>query len=257
LGRLQGKTAIVTGGGLARGDGGTGYAAALHLAAEGARVCVADINEEHAARTVRFIEDKGGEAFARAVDILDSGECEEAVAEVFSRYGRLDILDNNVGRGFSGTVVDISEADWDFAMAVNVKGIVLMSKHAIPAMMENGGGSIINISSINPRRPYKTTPYATAKAAVEALTRAMAVDHGAQNIRVNCIAPGPLATARHNHLNPEFRERRRLASPLGIEGRSADVAHAVVYLASDESRYVTGEVITVDGGVSLTGQRYR
>jgi NAD(P)-dependent dehydrogenase (short-subunit alcohol dehydrogenase family) len=255
--RLEGKVAIVAGGGLNTVDGGTGYAAALRFAAEGARVCVADLDESNARKTADHIRDQGGEAFALRADILDAAQCESCVNAVVARYGRLDVLDNNVGIGIGGTVVDVTEADWDRAMAVNVKGIVLMSKYAIPAMERSGGGSIINISSINPRRPYKTTPYAAAKAAVEALTRGMAVDHGAAGIRVNCIAPGPLATLRYNHLDPEMREMRRLASPLAREGRALDVAAAAAYLASDDAAYVTGEVLTVDGGVSLTGQRYR
>ncbi len=256
--RLQGKTAIVTGGGLIGGDGGTGHAAAVRLAEEGARVCVLDLDETHAERTVERITAAGGTAFAQVADIVDEQDCRRAVSEVLRRYGRLDVLDNNVGVSVTGTVVDISEAEWDRVMAVNVKGIMLMSKYAVPAMTEGGGGgSIINISSINPRRPYKTTAYAASKGAVEALTRAMAVDHGADGIRVNCVAPGPLATARANHLDPALREMRRCASPLLTEGRTIDVANAVVFLASDESVYVTGEVITVDGGVSLTGPKYR
>lgn len=220
-------------------------------------MCVADLDEANATKTVEHIRKAGGDAFVRVVDILDAAACEACVEEVLKRHGRLDVLDNNVGVGIGGTVVEVSEADWDRSMAVNVKGIVLMSRFAIQAMADAGGGSIINISSINPRRPYKTTPYAAAKAAVEALTRGMAVDHGAQGIRVNCIAPGPLATSRYNHLDPQLREMRKQASPLVREGRAFDVAAAAAYLASDDAAYVTGEVLTVDGGVSLTGQRYR
>jgi NAD(P)-dependent dehydrogenase (short-subunit alcohol dehydrogenase family) len=139
-------------------------------------------------------------------------------------------------------------------MRVNVTGMMLASKHAIPAMAGGGGGAIVNISSIAATRPRGLTPYSASKGAVIALTRAMAIDHAHEGIRVNCIAPGPVYTPMvyAAGMSPELRERRRRASPLGIEGTGWDVGYAALFLVSDEARYITGVVLTVDGGVSLT-----
>lgn len=255
--RLEGKTALVTGGGLSAGDGGTGHATAVMFAREGAHVFIVDRDHQHAMRTVDRISSEDGKAQAIQADITSESACRAVVDQAVAETGRIDILDNNVGTVLGGTVVDVSEQDWDRIFAVNVKSILLLSKYVVPVMAGAGGGSIINISSINPRRPYRSTPYAATKAAVEAMTRGMAIDHGEDGIRVNCIAPGPLATHRVNHLDEQYREMRRLASPLQIEGRSWDIGHAAVFLASDESAYITGETLTVDGGVSITGPRYR
>jgi NAD(P)-dependent dehydrogenase (short-subunit alcohol dehydrogenase family) len=160
-----------------------------------------------------------------------------------------------VGIGGGGTVVDVDEETWDRVMAVNVKGMMLASKHAVPAMARGGGGAIVNIASIAALRPSRLTPYATSKGAVIALTRAMAVDHAREGIRVNCVAPGPVYTPMvyAGGMSEELRERRKAASLLGVEGEGWDVGHAVVFLASDEARYITGVVLPVDGGVLLRG----
>jgi NAD(P)-dependent dehydrogenase (short-subunit alcohol dehydrogenase family) len=170
-------------------------------------------------------------------------------------WGRLDILDNNVGIGIGGTVVGVSEDDWDLIMRVNVKSMMLASKHAVPAMTAGGGGAIVNISSIAAMRPSGLTPYSTSKGAVISLTRAMAIDHARDGIRVNCIAPGPVYTPMvyAGGMSDELRERRRRASPLDIEGTGWDVGYAALFLVSDEARYITGVVLPVDGGVSITG----
>ena len=259
MGRLEGKVCIVTGGGSRTEGMGTGRAAACLFAREGARVAVWDLNRDAAQFTVDLISKEGGKAAAYVCDVTDSAQVKSSVAAVLAAWGKIDVLDNNIGIGGAdgrGTVVDASEESWDKVMAVNVKSILLTGKHVIPAMAANGGGSVINISSISAIRPRGLTPYTASKGAVIALTRAMAVDHGPQRIRVNCIAPGPLYTpmAAASGDDAERRERRRLSSLLEIEGDAWDVAHAAVFFASDESRYVTGQLLLVDGGVSVTSR---
>jgi NAD(P)-dependent dehydrogenase (short-subunit alcohol dehydrogenase family) len=248
--RLAGKVAIVTGAG-SRAEGiGNGRATAVVFAREGARVLCVDQSKDAAEATRAMIAGEGGEAAVFAADVTRSGDCRGMVEEAVRRWGRLDILDNNVGIGGRATVVEVEEGDWDHMMRVNVTSMMLASKHAIPAMAKGGGGAIVNISSISALRPRGLTPYTVSKGAVIALTRAMAVDHAAQGIRVNCIAPGPVYTPMvyAAGMSPELRDQRRRASPLGIEGTGWDIAHAALFLASDEARYVTGVVLPVDGG---------
>jgi NAD(P)-dependent dehydrogenase (short-subunit alcohol dehydrogenase family) len=176
-------------------------------------------------------------------------------ARAVERFGRLDILDNNVGIAHAATVVDETEEAWDHLMRVNVTAMFLAAKHAIPAMIDSGGGAIVNISSISALRPRGLTAYTTSKGAVIALTRAMAVDHAAEGIRVNCIAPGPVYTPMviGDGMSAEARERRRKASPMGLEGSGWDIGNAVVFLASDRARFITGQTLVVDGGATLMG----
>jgi NAD(P)-dependent dehydrogenase (short-subunit alcohol dehydrogenase family) len=176
------------------------------------------------------------------------------VAAALDWFGRLDFLDNNVGVGSRGTVVDEPEERWRRLMQVNVDSMFLASKHAIPAMRRGGGGAIVNVSSISALRPRGLTAYSVSKGAVIALTRAMAVDHGREGIRVNCVAPGPVYTPMvYQHgMSERARERRRQASALGIEGTGWDIGHAVRFLLSDHARYITGQTLVVDGGTSLT-----
>jgi NAD(P)-dependent dehydrogenase (short-subunit alcohol dehydrogenase family) len=252
--RLQGKVAIVTGGG-SRAEGiGNGRATAILFAREGARVLVLDQNLEAAAETVAMIDVEGGEALPLSTDVTSFEACGQAVDLALSAWGRLDILHNNVGIEGAGTILETDEAMWDHVWMVNTKSMMLMSKSAIPAMIDSGGGAIVNISSISALRPRGLTPYTVSKGAVIALTSALAIDHASKGIRVNCIVPGPMYTpmVTFEGMDPEVRERRRKASPLGIEGTGWDIANAAVYLASDEARYVTGIVLPVDGGVSLT-----
>lgn len=251
--RLVGKVAIVTGGG-SRGAGiGTGRAASILFARHGARVLVVDRNLAAAQDTVAEIEKEGGESLAFEANLMAQEDCLAMVQHAVGRWGRLDILDNNVGMEGKGTILEVGESDWDAVMAVNVKTIFLASRAAIPAMVENGGGSIVNLSSISAFRPRGLTPYTAAKGAVIALTRAMAIDHAASGIRVNCIAPGPIYTPMvyAGGMDEELRDRRRAASPLGIEGTGWDVGYAALFLVSDEARYITGTVLPVDGGVSV------
>jgi len=252
---LEGKVAIVTGAG-ARGDGiGNGRAAAILLAASGARVLCVDRDLELAQRTVALIESSGFNALACEADVTRLADCESMVAEALSTWGRVDVLDNNVGIGSRGSVVEEEVERWRRVMEVNVDSMFLTSKATIPAMLERGGGSIINIASISALRPRGLTTYSTSKSAVIGLTRAMAVDHGADGIRVNCVAPGPVYTPMvyGAGMTDEARARRTSASLLGIEGTGWDIGHAVRFLASDHSRYITGQVLVVDGGTTLRG----
>jgi NAD(P)-dependent dehydrogenase (short-subunit alcohol dehydrogenase family) len=252
--RLAGKVAVVTGAG-SRGEGiGNGRAAAVLFAREGAKVLLVDQTQKAAAETLEMIRGEKGEAEIFEADVTRSADCEAMVADAVRRWGRLDILDNNVGIGGRATVVDVDEAEWDHLMKVNVTSMMLTSKHAIPAMAKNGSGAIVNISSISALRPRGLTPYSVSKGAVIALTRAMAIDHAPQGIRVNCIAPGPVYTPMvyAGGMSADLRERRRRASPLNVEGTGWDIGYAALFLCSDEARYITGVVLPVDGGVTIT-----
>jgi NAD(P)-dependent dehydrogenase (short-subunit alcohol dehydrogenase family) len=248
---LTGKVAIVTGGGAA-GDGiGNGRAACILLARAGARVLVVDRDLPLAERTVSMIAAEGGNAAAAAYDVTESSQCAAMVADAIARWGRLDCLDNNVGIGSKGSVVEETEENWARVMQVNVDSMFLTCKHAIPEMVRTaGGGAIVNISSISTLRPRGLTAYSVSKGAVIALTKAMAVDHGAQGIRVNCVFPGPVYT---RGMTAQARETRRNASVLGREGTGWDIGAAVRFLLSDQAQYITGQILGVDGGATLVG----
>ncbi|MBM3943382.1 MAG: SDR family oxidoreductase [SAR202 cluster bacterium] len=251
--RLEGKVAIVTGAGSSGPGVGNGKATAVLFAREGAKVLLVDSVEERAAETLAMIREEGGEASVFAANVIKADDCRRMVETAVERYGRLDILDNNVGISRRGTVVEVKEEDWDHVMAVNVKSIVLCSKYAIPQMVKGGGGAIINISSIAGLRAHSSTPYTASKAAVIGLTFSMAADHGRDNIRVNCIAPGlPYTPMVAPRMDDVLREQRRKAAPLGTEGTAWDVAWAAVYLASEEARWVSGVVLSVDAGLAMT-----
>ena len=251
---LAGKVAIISGGG-AVGEGiGNGRAAAILLARGGTKVLVADRDLSLAQRTVQMIEAEGGTAAAHAGDVTREDECKRLVDAALERWGRLDFLDNNVGIGSRGSVVEEEPETYRRVMQVNVETMFLLSKYAIPAMTKTaGGGAIVNISSISALRPRGLTSYTTSKGAVIALTKAMAVDHGRDNVRVNCICPGPMYTPMvyARGMSPEARAQRARASVLKTEGTGWDVGHAVRFLMSDHARYITGQVLVVDGGVTL------
>jgi NAD(P)-dependent dehydrogenase (short-subunit alcohol dehydrogenase family) len=247
--RLKGKVAIVAGGGASGSVMGNGQATAILFAREGAKVLVADAVQERAQATVDMIAKEGGTASALRVDVSKAADCKAMIQAAVERYGRLDILDNNVGISVRADVLEVKEEDWDRVMAVNVKSIVLAAKHAIPEMKKAGGGSIINISSVAGLRANQSTPYTTSKAAIVGLTRSMAGDHGRDGIRVNCILPGliygPMTAPR---MDDEIRRKRREAGALGTEGTGWDIGWAAVFLASDESRWITGVALPVDAG---------
>jgi NAD(P)-dependent dehydrogenase (short-subunit alcohol dehydrogenase family) len=252
---LEGKVAIVSGGGAA-GDGiGNGRAAAILLARAGARVVVVDRDKALARRTVEMIQEaKGADAIALDVDVTRSSECARMVQAALDTFGRVDLLDNNVGIGSRGSVVEESEENWRRVMQVNVETMFLTAKHAVPAMKRSGGGAIVNVSSISALRPRGLTTYSASKGAVIALTQAMAVDHGKDGIRVNCVAPGPVYTPMvyAGGMTAAARERRKNASLLKVEGTGWDIGHAVRFLMSDYARYITGHVLVVDGGTTVT-----
>jgi NAD(P)-dependent dehydrogenase (short-subunit alcohol dehydrogenase family) len=248
-GRLAGKVAIVAGAGASGAVIGNGQATAILFAREGAKLLCADALEQRAQATVDMITKEGGTAAACRADVSKAADCKAMVQAAVERYGRLDILDNNVGISVRADVLEVTEEQWDRVMAVNVKSIMLASKYAIPEMKKAGGGSIINISSVAGLRANQSTPYTTSKAAIVGLTRSMAGDHGRDGIRVNCILPGliygPMTAPR---MDEDVRRKRREAGALGTEGTGWDVGHAAVFLASDEARWITGVALPVDAG---------
>jgi len=252
---LRSKVAVVMGGGAAGTGIGNGRAAAILLARAGTKVIVVDRALDLAEQTVVMIKEQGGESVALAADITRDEDCAMVVKAAMDRFGRLDFLDNNVGIGSRGSVVDDSQENWRRVMQVNVETMFLAAKHAIPAMIRGGGGAIVNVSSISALRPRGLTAYSASKGAVIALTRAMAVDHGKDGVRVNCVAPGPVYTPMvyQRGMSAEARDRRRRASTLAIEGTGWDIGHAVRFLLSDYARYITGHTLVVDGGATLSG----
>jgi len=253
--RLKGKVAIVTGAGSSGPGVGTGKAAAILFAREGASVLLVDRDVGQSAETLDTIVGEGGEASILAADVSNEEECEAMVEAAAERYGAVHILFNNVGVLGRGSVVDIDSEEWDRVLAINLKGMMLTSKYAIPGMIDSGGGSIINMSSIDGLRGggFGQIAYSVSKGGVIALTTSLAVQHGRDNIRVNCIAPGHLYTPMvAGHLTEDGRELRRRAGPLGTEGTAWDVAWAAVFLASDEAQWVSGVVLPVDAGLLAT-----
>jgi len=250
-GRLAGKVAIITGAGSQNEGVGNGRAMAVLFAREGARVLVVDRKREAADLTRDFIARHGGECAPFEADVTDPGACEEMVARAVELWGAVNVLVNNVGIGVARTIAEVTPEDWELQMRVNVTTMVNASRPAIAAMRRSGGGVILNTSSIASRRGRGLAPYAASKGAVEALTRAMAADHGREGIRVNAIAPGPVYTPMvyARGMSEAAREARRKASALGIEGTPWDIAYAAVFLCSDEARYITGVTLDVDGGV--------
>jgi NAD(P)-dependent dehydrogenase (short-subunit alcohol dehydrogenase family) len=254
---IKDKVAIVAGGGASGQDIGNGRAASILLAEAGAKIVVADRDELLAKNTVQMIKDRGGKAISIGGDLTKSDQCKKVVDLALNNWGRLDILDNNIGIASKLSVVDEIEEDWDKVMEVNLKPIFLMSKYAIPAMINTGdGGSIVNISSISATRPKGLTSYSASKGAVLSLSQAMAVDHGSDGIRVNCILPGPVYTPMvyASGMTDQHRSQRQNASLIQIEGNGWDIGKAVVYLSSNWARYITGHLMVVDGGCSLSAK---
>ena len=249
-GALNGKVALITG-----GASGIGRATALLFARQGAAVTLVDVNEFDGRAVVQTIIDEGGQAIFVRGDVSRTEDCQLAVRHTVEQLGRLDILFNNAGIIRRASVIETSEEEWDRVMATNVKSVFLLSKYAIPIMAEAGGGVIINTASgwglVGGRN---AASYCASKGAVVLLTKAMAVDHGAQNIRVNCICPGDTDTPMlRNEAQQLGKSREQFLAesarrPLQRVGSPEEIAQAALFLASDASSFVTGIALVVDGG---------
>jgi len=251
---LDGKTAIVTGGGSRTDDIGTGRGAAIMLARAGMNVALVDRDVGAAERTRELIAEEGGAVEAYEGDVANEAECERVVDAVVARFGSLSVLVNNVGvAGPPGTAVDVDTDAWDAGMQVNLKSMVLMSRFSIPVMIESGGGSIVNMTSAaGILGGHPALLYATSKGAIINMTRAMAAHHGPDGVRVNCIAPGMVYTSFviARGMSDEMRAHRREQSLLKTEGTGWDVGAGVLYLASELARWVTGIVLPIDAGIT-------
>ena len=250
--RLEGKVAVVAGAGSISPGIGNGKATAILFAKEGAKVVAVDLNLDAAEETVKIVEGEGGEATAMQADVTRESEAKKTVEATVSKYGGLDILFNNVGIDTGGFGLRFTEEEWDAVMNTNLKGIVFLSKYAVPEMKKRGGGSIVNNASTAAFYSYHNYPYAASKAGVVALTRSLAGGLAKDNIRVNCVAPGYIATPMAVPiLKGEVDATIERRVPLRRPGKAEEVAYAVLFLASGEASFITGQTIFVDGGMSI------
>jgi NAD(P)-dependent dehydrogenase (short-subunit alcohol dehydrogenase family) len=261
--RLADKIAVIVGGGQQSGETiGNGRATALRFAQEGATVLLADMDEASAEATGKMIQEAGGNYSTLAADVTKEADCKKIIETCVKRHGRIDILHNNVGRSRGDRpTYDLDAGMWDELMDINLKGTFMACKHALPVMRSQGGGAIINVSSTSSINVSPTVTYKTAKGAINTLTQHMAVENAGRGVRVNAILPGlvdtPMAIERRAKEmgipRDEVRAMRRLRVPLkSHQGTAWDVANAAVFLASDEAQFITGVLLTVDGGSSLT-----
>ena len=245
--RLEGKVAFISG-----GAQGMGAAEARLFAAEGAMVAIGDVLEEEGRRVAAQIGEAGGKAIFLALDVTSESQWQDAIAATVAEFGKLDILVNNAGIGGHGTVENTTVADWDRVMDINAKGVFLGTKSAIPELRRAGGGSIINISSqlglvgVDNSSPQ----YQASKGAVRLLTQSTAIQYAGEGIRANSVHPGPIVTpmTEAGRADPERNELTLSRIPLGRHGEPGDVAYGVLFLASDESSFMTGSELVIDGG---------
>jgi NAD(P)-dependent dehydrogenase (short-subunit alcohol dehydrogenase family) len=248
--RLKDRVALVTGGG-----SGIGRATAIRLAEEGAKVAVNDINPATGHEAVKTITDAGGTAVFIQADVSKVAECERIVAETVKAFGRLDILVNNAAVMVEKTVVDTTEEDFNRITGVNLKGVFFVAKYAIMQMQKQGrGGNVVNMASVNSFfAEGGIAAYCMTKGGIAQFTRALAMDHSGEGIRVNAIAPGWIETPMNENFfaqGPHVREQAGRLHAIGRTGQSVEVANAVIFLVSDEASFVTGSLMTVDGGFS-------
>lgn len=250
--RLNDKVAIVTGGSL-----GIGKAACKMLAKEGAVVAITDIKKEEGEKLAEEIKNEGGKAIYRNLDVSNENQVKEVFAEIKNEFGKIDVLVNNAGiSGVNKPTHEITEEEWDKLMSINVKGVFFCIKHVVPALKENNGGSIINLSSIyGIIGAGDIPPYHASKGAVRLMTKNDALIYAKDNIRVNSVHPGFIWTPLVEQMGKESEEglekfRKNLDSlhPLGHVGEPDDIAHGIVYLASDEAKFLTGSELVIDGG---------
>ncbi len=244
--RLAGKSTVVTGAGR-----GLGAAVAELFARHGARVVVSDVDAASAEATAHRITDAGGQAFGLRADVTSAADAEQLTDAAVEHFGGLDVLVNNAGIASAGTVCEVTEADWDRVMAVNLKGAYLCSRFAVAHMVRGGGGSIVCISSASGviGQPGQVA-YNVSKHGVVGLVRCMALDHAADGVRVNAVCPGVMRTPMLDALNAEQIAALQAMHPLGRVAEPAEVAQAVLHLAGDESSFTTGGVFLVDGGLT-------
>ena len=249
--RLDGKVALITGAG-----NGMGQVASVLFASEGARIVVADFSEAGGAETVAAVEAVGGEAAFVKVDVANSDQVSAMVDFAMARFGALNVLYNNAGifPADDGGVTETPEPTWDRVMEVNLKGVWLGCKYGIPAMLASGGGSIVNVASFVALMGAATAQiaYTASKGGVLAMTREIAVEYGRQNIRANSLCPGPVSTPMLEELmsDPARKARRLVHIPMGRLGQAEELAKAALFLASDDSSFMTGAQLVVDGGIT-------
>jgi NAD(P)-dependent dehydrogenase (short-subunit alcohol dehydrogenase family) len=257
--RMQGKVALVLGAGSSGPGWGNGKAAAVLYAREGAKLVAVDVRQEAAQETADIVMSEGGAAVAFGGDVTDEAQIQRIVADTLTRFGRIDVLHNNVGITDIGELEDITKERWQRVMDINLTGAMLASKAVVPAMLRQGGGAIVNISStaavhINDYHYYS---YSASKAGLNHLTRALAIRYAKDNIRVNAIMPGLMNTPLiHRQIAGAYVDteamiaQRNAKSPMGRMGDAWDVARAALFLASDEAAYITGVCLAVDGGLT-------